>query len=66
MAAIALAFGLRSVLAHAAALAVSFSGGWAAVAIGTPAGWMSGAMIAMTALAAAGLAPPFSAPLRNS
>ncbi len=56
---------LRSVLAQAAALAVSFSGGWAAVAIGTPAGWMSGAMIAMTALAAAGLAPPFSAPLRN-
>jgi membrane AbrB-like protein len=50
---------------QAAVLAAAFGGGWAASAIGTPAGWISGAMVAVAALAAAGLAIPFSAPLRD-
>jgi membrane AbrB-like protein len=56
---------LRSLLAQAAVLAVAFAGGWAASASGAPAGWMSGAMIAVTAFAATGLAKPFAAPLRD-
>ena len=50
---------------QAAVLAVAFAGGWAASASGAPAGWMSGAMIAVTAFAATGLAKPFAAPLRG-
>jgi membrane AbrB-like protein len=56
---------LRLLLAQAAVLAVAFAGGWAAAASGAPAGWMSGAMIAVTAVAATGLAKPFVAPLRD-
>jgi membrane AbrB-like protein len=56
---------LRAGVAQAAVLAAALAGGWAATAMGTPAGWMSGAMIAVTALAAAGLGRPFSAPLRD-
>src|SRR5271167_973423 len=56
---------LRSVLAQAALLAGAVAGGSAAAASGAPAGWMSGAMIAVTALAAIGLARPFPAPLRD-
>ena len=56
---------LHALLAQAAVLAVAFAGGWAASASGAPAGWMSGAMIAVTAFAATGLAKPFAAPLRD-
>jgi hypothetical protein len=45
---------LRSVLAQAALLA----GGWAAAVSGEQAGWMSGAMNAVTVLAATSLARP--------
>jgi membrane AbrB-like protein len=56
---------LQLLLAQAAVLAVAFAGGWAAAASGAPAGWMSGAMIGVTAFAATGLAKPFLAPLRD-
>lgn len=56
---------LRLLASQAAVLAAAFAGGWAASAIGTPAGWISGAMVAVAALAAAGLASPFSTPLRD-
>ncbi len=61
----ALRLQLRSVFAQAALLAGALAGGWAAASSGAPAGWMSGAMIAVTALAAIGLARPFPAPLRD-
>jgi membrane AbrB-like protein len=56
---------LRVLLAQAAVLVVAFAGGWAAATSGAPAGWMSGAMIGVTAFAATGLAKPFLAPLRD-
>lgn len=56
---------MLSLLAQAAVLAVAFAGGGIAAASGAPAGWMSGAMIAVTAFAATGLAKPFAPPLRD-
>jgi membrane AbrB-like protein len=56
---------LSPVFKQASILAVALAGGGVAAAAGTPAGWMSGAMIAVTVFAATGLATPFAAPLRD-
>ena len=46
-------------------LAVGALGGWATARAGIPAGWLSGSMFAVAALAAAGVAVPFSALVRS-
>jgi len=56
---------LPRLLGQGAILAVAFVGGLAAATSGVPAGWMSGAMVAVTAFAATGRAKPFLPPLRD-
>lgn len=52
----------RTILVVARTLAIALAGGFAATAVGLPAGWMSGAMIAVTIAALARL--PVLVPLR--
>lgn len=57
-------FGLPPAFALALTVATAFAGGWAVDRLGAPAGWLSGAMIATAALAAADLAAPLPGSFR--
>jgi len=57
--------GAKKLLEQAPTLAAGLAGGGALAWIGVPAGWLSGAMIGVGALAAAGGAAPLAPPLRD-
>jgi membrane AbrB-like protein len=59
-------FGLHPAAAQALVLACGALGGWATAAAGIPAGWLSGAMFASAALAAARVSAPFSDNVRRT